>query len=73
MFKGEWEDKIYKAKEFIQQLDKVQNNYYEELRESLIVDGFDKLEELDDYLWDFIFNEPLDIKIEFEEYIKSSN
>ena len=70
MIKGEWEDKIYKTKEFIEELGTVRQSYYNKLRKELIADGFADTEEMDEHLWNFIFNDSSGR--EFEEYLPSS-
>ena len=64
--KGEWEDLIYKNKEFIRELRKVADDYYDSLVFEMENDGFDK-EKYEDCLFEYIFN--YDGDDEFEEYL----
>jgi len=61
---GEQEDLIYAAKKFIQELGKVQYDYFEKacLTLNLEPDG-----EIEDWLFDYIFNDISDES--FEEYL----
>jgi len=67
--KGEWEDLIYDKQKFIQELQKVQDKYYDDLVKELKKDGFP--DELEEWLFDFVFNcdEELD---GLEEYLNIS-
>ncbi len=65
--KGEWEDLIYKNKEFIQELKNVQESYYEKLVNELKNDNIDN--DLEEWLYDYIYNyEGIDT---FEEYLRN--
>jgi hypothetical protein len=69
--KGEWEDKIYRVKTFINELAKVQDNYFENLFEELhhdnFSDEFGSLEDANEWLFDYIFN--CSEEVTFEEYL----
>lgn len=66
-----WEDKIWKVREFIQELSKVQevyfNNLFEELNGDNFSNEFESKEEANEWLFDYIFNGDDDLS--FEEYL----
>lgn len=70
IIKGEWEDEIYRVREFIQELKKVEDIYYDKLYSKLKEEGFD--ERLESWLWDFIFNDDFG-KVEFKEHLANHN
>ena len=69
--KGEWEDDIYKTMQFIQELAKVQDDYYfklmDKLKEDDIVKEFIDEADFDNWLFDYIFNDGSERT--FEEYL----
>jgi hypothetical protein len=60
------DDAILKVKEFINELQKVQEKYYNELVDNLNID-----DELSDFLFDFIYNESADFDLMFTEYVET--
>lgn len=70
--KGSWEDKIWKVREFIQELEKVQevyfDNLFEELNEDNFSNEFESEEDANEWLFDYIFNSGADKM--FEEYLE---
>jgi len=58
------DDSIFKVKDFINELSRVQDSYFESLCFELGLDGEDKLR---DYLFDYIYNETE--MITFGEYL----
>ena len=60
------EDKIYRVKSFINELENVQTFYYNQLLLELQMS-----EEIDDHLFDYIYNEPHDSS--FEDYLSNYN
>jgi len=69
--KGEWEDEIYRVKTFINELSKVQDQYFENLFEELqtdkFSDEFESEEDANEWLFDYIFNGGNEVT--FEEYL----
>lgn len=63
--KGEHEDLIFKNREFIQELSRVQDLYFETLMMELVDDGFK--DELGEHLFDYIYN--CDEEETFDEYL----
>lgn len=68
---GKHEDQIYKTREFIRELGRVQDTYLENLFKTLEQEQFSKQfvspEEANDWLFDYVFN--CDEEITFEEYL----
>jgi len=62
------DDAIIKVKEFINELQKVQEKYYNDLVDDLNIDN-----ELNDWLFDYIYNEDADIELMFTEYLEDLN
>lgn len=62
--KFHFEDKIFKSREFIKELNKVQDKYYNRLCSDLRIHHT-----IEDALFDYIFNEENDIS--FEEYLEN--
>jgi predicted N-formylglutamate amidohydrolase len=60
------EDRIFAAKNFINELENVQTFYYNQLLLDLNLK-----EEADDYLFDYVYNE--NAEISFEEYLNRIN
>lgn len=60
------DDSIIKVKEFINKLQEVQERYYTDLVNDLNL----KNSSLDDWLFDYIFNEDADIEEMFTEYLE---
>lgn len=69
--KAEWEDEMYRFKNFINELSNVQNLYFENLFQSLKKDGFVEIFETEesarDWLFDYLFNE--NEEIDFWDYL----
>tara|TARA_R110002153_G_scaffold45929_3_gene129360 strand:- start:7862 stop:8113 length:252 start_codon:yes stop_codon:yes gene_type:complete len=69
---GKWEDSIFAAKNFIQELSKVQDErfdkIFQELQEEGFSDQFDSEDEAKDYLFDYIYNEDDKTK-DFYDYL----
>jgi hypothetical protein len=69
--KGTWEDEIYRVREFIQELSKVQddyfNNLFTKLQEDNFSNEFESEEDANEWLFDYIFNSGADKM--FEEYL----
>lgn len=63
---GEQEDKIYAARKFIQELQKVQEDYFTKISADL---GFEPEGDMDDWLFDYIFNDTSNNG--FEEYLEA--
>ena len=66
---GHHEDMISKNKDFIQELSKVQDMYFETLFEEIKDEGFP--EKFKDFLSDFVFSD--DSELTFEEYLVQFN
>jgi hypothetical protein len=65
--KAEHEDKIFPIRDFISELQKIQDERFEKLLAELIADGFDS--DLTDRLFDYIFNsDPAVEQVTFEEF-----
>ena len=62
------DDAINKIKVFINELQVVQERYFKELVNDLGITG-----ELDDRLFDYIYNEEPDIELMFTEYLENVN
>ena len=62
------DDAINKVKVFINELQVVQEQYFKELVSELGIVG-----ELDDRLFDYIYNEESDIELMFTEYLENVN
>ena len=62
------DDAINKVKVFINELQKVQEHYFKEL-----LNGLGITEELDDRLFDYIYNEEPDVELMFTEYLEDVN
>ena len=62
------DDAINKIKVFINELQVVQEQYFKELVSELGIVG-----ELDDRLFDYIYNEEPDIELMFTEYLENVN
>ena len=62
------DDAINKVKTFINELQKVQDKYFDDLVDELNIN-----EELNDWLFDYIFNEDSDIDLMFTEYLEDVN
>lgn len=62
--KGETEDKIWKVREFVSELSKVQDKYYEDLVNEL----GEELDGVEDFLFDYVYNNQ-DYEGTFEEYL----
>jgi hypothetical protein len=60
------DDAIIETKEFINKLQKVQEQYYNDLLNDLNLD-----EELETWLFDYIYNESADFGLTFTEYLES--
>ncbi len=60
------DDVISEIKSFINELQIVQNQYYSDLFEDLNIK-----EDIDGWLFDYIFNEQKDIDITFTEYLNN--
>jgi hypothetical protein len=60
------DDVIIKTKEFINKLQKVQEQYYNDLLDDLNID-----DDLDTWLFDYIYNENADFGLMFTEYLES--
>ncbi len=65
---GKEEDKLYAAKKFIQELGKVQEDYFTKICAEL---GVEPDGEVEDWLFDYIFNDTSDNG--FEEYLDEGN
>ena len=69
--KAEWEDLIWKNKDFIQELGKVQDNYFKKLWKKLKKEGAPPA--LEDWLFDYIYNwtgkDDGDFEDGFEDYL----
>lgn len=63
---GAQEDLIFKTREFIRELSKVQDLYYESLKTELSLNA-----EVEDFLFDYIYN--WDEPITFEEHLEKYN
>ena len=63
---GAQEDLIFKTREFVQELSKVQDLYYNTLKEELNL-----AKEAEDFLFDYIYN--WDEPISFEEHLEKYN
>jgi hypothetical protein len=57
-------EKINKVKTFINELQSVQESYFNSLVDELKIS-----DELNDWLFDFIYNEDADVDVSFTEYI----
>jgi hypothetical protein len=57
---GSWEDEIFRVKEFVSELAKVQDQYFTELFNKLETEGlcerFGDSEKANDFLFDYVFN-----------------
>jgi hemerythrin len=62
------DDAINRVKTFINELQKVQDKYFDDL-----VDDLNISKELNDWLFDYIFNEDSDIDLMFTEYLEDVN
>lgn len=62
------DDAINKVKMFINELQKVQEYYYNNLVEDLNIN-----EDLNDWIFDYIYNEDADIELMFTEYLEDRN
>jgi len=62
------DDVINRVKTFINELQRVQDKYFDNLVEELNIS-----EELIDWLFDYIFNEDSDIDLMFTEYLEDIN
>ena len=62
------DDVINGVKTFINELQKVQDKYFDDLVDELNIN-----EELNDWLFDYIFNEDSDIDLMFTEYLEDVN
>ena len=62
------DDAINRVKTFINELQKVQEKYFDDLVDELNIN-----EELNDWLFDYIFNEDSDIDLMFTEYLEDVN
>ena len=62
------DDAINRVKTFINELQKVQDKYFDDLVDELNIN-----EELNDWLFDYIFNEDSDIDLMFTEYLEDVN
>jgi hypothetical protein len=62
------DDAINRVKTFINELQKVQDKYFDDLVDDLKIN-----EELNDWLFDYIFNEDSDIDLMFTEYLEDVN
>ena len=60
------DDAIIETKEFINKLQKVQEQYYNDLLDDLNIDN-----DLDTWLFDYIYNENADFGLMFTEYLES--
>ena len=67
--KPEHEDKIFIKKKEIQAFAKAAEDMFDRFFEELKLDGMD--EELEDFLWDYIFNDGSEG--EFEDYLERYN
>lgn len=69
---GNWEDKIYHTKQFINELEKVQGDYFEslfwELQREKFSNEFESEEDANESLWDYLFNDYGELT--FEEYLE---
>ena len=74
--KAELDDKAYDVAKFVQELSKVQDQYFKDLmatvKEKNLVEGVEE-DELRDWLFDYVFNgynlETRDIEEMFSEYV----
>jgi len=62
------DDAINRVKTFINELQKVQDKYFDDLVDDLKIN-----EELNNWLFDYIFNEDSDIDLMFTEYLEDVN
>ena len=62
------DDAVNRVKTFINELQKVQDKYFDDL-----VDELNISKELNDWLFDYIFNEDSDIDLMFTEYLEDVN
>jgi len=60
------DDAIIKVKEFINELQIVQEKYYNDLVDDLKIN-----DELNDWLFDFVYNESKDFDLTFTEYLET--
>jgi len=67
MIKSEWEDLIYTTKEFIKELENVQQDYFAKLWRKLSRQGISA--EYEKYLYDWIFMDIDDDVDEFQDYL----
>jgi len=58
------EDEIFRVRQFIKELSNVQDQYFKQLSEDLGM-----TEEGEDWLFDYVFNGPLEESDTFEEYL----
>lgn len=69
---GTWEDKIYHTKQFITELERVQESYFEnlfkELQKEKFSNEFESEEDANESLWDYLFNDYDGLT--FEEYLE---
>jgi hemerythrin len=62
------DDAINRVKTFINELQKVQDKYFDDLVDDLKINN-----SLNDWLFDYIFNEDSDIDLMFTEYLEGVN
>jgi hypothetical protein len=62
------DDAINKVKTFINELQKIQEYYY-----SNLLDDLNTNEDLNDWIFDYIYNEDADIELMFTEYLENRN
>jgi hypothetical protein len=59
------EDEIFRVRQFIKELSNVQDQYFKQLSEELGMN-----EDGDDWLFDYVFNGPIEEPETFEEYLE---